>query len=348
MADSNQAPIIIKKVKKGGDGHHGGAWKVAYADFVTAMMAFFLLLWLLSSASDEQRKGIAEYFTPASVSLSQGGSNGVLGGQSIITEGAMVTDIKPVGISSPDPGSPQLDQDDGDDRQDGGIPQEQRPSDKALADAIAEREAKEFAEAKKKLRQALEKAPELKELAENMRVDMTPEGLRIQLVDQHGSSMFESGRTALLPQARKLHTLIAQVIEEMPNNISIRGHTDATRYRGNGAYSNWDLSADRANASRRALLANDLDPARIADVVGKADREPINTGDPSAPENRRISIVLLRDAISPSAAAPERAGTTSNSAPPAAAERDYGAPERRTGRPARAVAPFRPIDSYSR
>ncbi len=348
MSESNlQQPLIIKKIKKGGHGHHGGAWKVAYADFVTAMMAFFLMLWLLSSATEEQREGIAEYFSPAAVSMSSSGSNGVMGGQSIITDGAMVTDIQPMGVSLPDPGAPELDRDDGEDMQ--STPANEREGEFELTEeeqieqAIAEREQREFEEAEKALREAIEDS-ELAGLAENLVIDMTPEGLRIQLVDQFGRSMFASGSAELTQPARELHRMVAEVIAKLPNNVSVRGHTDATPFRGRNDYTNWDLSADRANASRRALVGYGLPLERVANVVGKSDREPFDADNPRAPQNRRISIILLRDAVSPSDAAPERieAGITADGR-----RRDadaFGAPEQRSGAPVRAVAPFRPVD----
>jgi chemotaxis protein MotB len=299
------APIIvIKKKVVGGHGHHGGAWKVAYADFVTAMMAFFLLLWLLNVTTSQQKQAIANYFDPTSVSDSTSGSGGIMGGQSMMSPGAQVSDSKPVGVSIPLPGDPATDDGKADKNnpdkstapQDnaGTVKTESDAADEAAKAAAAKVEEKNFKEVEASIKQAIQSIPELKPLAQNLIIDQTPEGLRIQLVDQDGSSMFPSGSNEMGDKPKKLMALVAQIVEKLPNQITIRGHTDSTPYHTAKGYTNWDLSADRANASRRALVEAGLDPAKIASVTGKADRDPLFPENPAAPENRRISIILLR------------------------------------------------------
>ena len=280
---NNEPPIIIKKVRKSRPhSHYGGAWKVAYADFVTAMMAFFLLLWLLNVTTDEQRKGIADYFSPNLVSDSRSGADGVLGGQTILTDGAMRSDHAPPNlvIDLPRLGETEFD------------PEELSEE---AARLLAEQEETRFQDAESALRQAIQDVPDLNQLAENLIIDRTPDGMRIQIVDRERLSMFPLGSSEMLEHTEKLMILVAEAIRRLPNKIAITGHTDATPYLRQGGFSNWELSADRANASRRALLAAGLPENRIASVIGKADEEPLLTEDPTSPRNRRISIVLLHE-----------------------------------------------------
>jgi chemotaxis protein MotB len=295
------APIIvIKKKVVGGHAHHGGAWKVAYADFVTAMMAFFLLLWLLNVTTSQQKQAIANYFDPTSVSDSTSGSGGIMGGQSMLSPGAQVSEQKPVGVSIPLPGDPAVDpaksSKDGKGDQDnaGHVKTESDAEDDAVKAAAAKVEEQNFKEVEASIKQAIQSVPELRPLAQNLLIDQTPEGLRIQLVDQDGSSMFPSGSDEMGDRPKKLMAMVAQIVEKLPNQITIRGHTDSTPYHTAKGYSNWDLSADRANASRRALVEAGLDPAKVESVTGKADHDPLFPENPAAPENRRISIILLR------------------------------------------------------
>lgn len=274
--DDNRPIIVVKKVKKVAGGHHGGSWKVAYADFVTAMMAFFLLLWLLSVTTDIQKKKIADYFAPQSVSSSHSGAGGVLGGQTISSEGAMTDDT-----------SQQVNNDE---------PAEDGKQKSADAE-LDRQDDKSFKETEENLRQAVESVPELKELAQNLIIDMTPEGLRIQIVDQDGKPMFPLGSAAPLPQTVKLLTIITGVIKDLPNKISIRGHTDTKPYGKDASYTNWELSADRSNASRRVMLEAGLPTTKVEDVQGKADREPLVQSDPDSARNRRISIILLKQSL---------------------------------------------------
>jgi chemotaxis protein MotB len=319
--------IIIKKVKKGHDGgaHHGGAWKVAYADFVTAMMAFFLLLWLLNATTQEQRKGISDYFAPASVSRSTSGSGAILGGTTMTKDGALNERGQPVRLPLPSSDDVVIDPSDDDAEVLRRMPEVDGPNDQApeqAADAskgalpgkegakdpstlsekdvdklVREREEKLFSQAEQELRQAISTSPDLKKLAENLLIDQTPEGLRIQIVDQDQVSMFALGSAVPNPQTRKLLAEVARVVAKLPNRIAVSGHTDATPYSASSTYTNWELSTDRAQASRRMLVEDGLPSERIQRVMGKADREPLIANDPTSPRNRRISIVLLREAV---------------------------------------------------
>ncbi len=289
---SGNRPIVIKKVKKViGGGHHGGAWKVAYADFVTAMMAFFLLMWLINTTSPEQKRGIADYFAPASVSRSTQGSDGLLGGTAFQEDGARAS-------GSNRQIDEQLSEDEARTKSGQGAAGEAKPgepSDQAMAQALANRENADFASAEASLRQALQDLPDYAELSKNLIVEQTPEGLRIQLVDQEGRAMFQGSSSDPLPRTQHLLDTVAKVIQQLPNRISISGHTDTTSPSRSG-YSNWDLSADRANASRRILERAGVESDRIYEVAGKGDREPLYPDDPDLPANRRISITLLREA----------------------------------------------------
>jgi chemotaxis protein MotB len=294
MARGNEGTIIIKKITKGGAGAHGGAWKVAYADFVTAMMAFFLLLWLLNVTTDEQKRGLADYFAPTAASQSTSGSGGIMGGTSLSTEGARVGQSAPltvtIEIAPPRQRNPADEDEIVKEGEAGSLNEEE------LQQEMAEREQIEFENAEEALRQAMEDSPGLADLAENLIVDNTPEGLRIQLVDQEKNSMFASGGSELQENLKKILEKVADIIHRMPNQVAITGHTDSVPYRGKKDYSNWELSAERANASRRALVGFGVPISRIATVSGKADTDPLVVEDPALPTNRRISIVLLREA----------------------------------------------------
>ncbi|WP_395671136.1 flagellar motor protein MotB [Phenylobacterium sp.] len=287
------APIVIKKVKKGGGhGHHGGAWKVAYADFVTAMMAFFLLMWLINTTSPEQKRGIADYFAPASVSETTSGSGGILGGTALGDDGAKGDGAMAV-IEEMSPESPNPDQ--GKTTDEGSPVSADDPTTEALREALRKREEAAFQSAAQSLRQALQDMPELAELSKNIIIDQTPEGLRIQLVDQEGRSMFAQGSAQPNERARLLLRAVAKVINQLPNRINIYGHTSAN---ANGAKSDsdWNLSAGRADSSRRVLQSAGVDPDRVYQVSGRATSEPLYLDDPTLPGNRRIAIVLLREA----------------------------------------------------
>lgn len=286
--DEKTPPIIIKRVKKFAAAHHGGAWKVAYADFVTAMMAFFLLLWLLNVTTEDQKFAISNYFDPTfpKVSEATSGSGGVMGGTTVATEGAMTDTIQP--ITQPDIPDKTVKT---------GQTNTQNRADVSVEEAeeIARKAEEEtFKEVENQIRQSLEGNEELKELTDNLLMDITEEGLRIQIVDQDKEPMFPSGSAQMYEKMRKLITLIAKAVKPMPNKLSVRGHTDSTPYPEGNNYDNWDLSSDRANSSRRALIAAGLVPARLSNVQGKADIEPLDKANPLAPINRRISIMVLR------------------------------------------------------
>ena len=284
----NDRPIVIKKIKKGGgDGHHGGAWKVAYADFVTAMMAFFLLMWLINTTTPEQKRGIADYFAPESVSRSESGTGALLGGTSAANDGqagqgslAVKTQLRPPATQDQSEINSK-----GRDNADGSASSGRSSATNAALEQAAAR-----------LRQAMQDKPDLAELSKHVLIDDTPEGVRIQLVDQDGRSMFEPGKAEPKPFAQLLLAEVAKVVSGLPNRISIAGHTDGASVAGPSGYSNWDLSAARANSSLRVLLDSGLAQDHIAEVSGKAGSDPIYPDNPYASANRRISIVLLREA----------------------------------------------------
>ena len=271
-------PIIVKKVTVVAAGHHGGAWKVAYADFVTAMMAFFLLLWLLGATNESQRKGLADYFTPTLVKLKQesAGSNGMLGGSSIVDADsypnrAGQTGTKGITIPRDATGGPR----EGSDRIKRLQQLQQRLAGKLAEGKVAQR------------------------IARQVRMVDTTEGIRIDLVDDADFAMFQLGTTVLTSDAAQLLKAIGGVIAPEPGAVSIRGHTDALPWRGGQGGSriganNWALSAGRAEATRQALLRQGIGEARFRKIEGVADREPLVREKPEDPRNRRISILLTR------------------------------------------------------
>ncbi len=289
MADQQEQkqPIIVKKVKKGGHAAHGGAWKIAYADFVTAMMAFFLLLWLLNSVSQEQLEGISNYFAPISVAESTSGSGSVLGGKTIGVIGTMdvVAARTTVTLDMPPPKAGEGSEDD---------EGEGSPDEKEAEEIMREKEEEQFKAAEESLRIAIRDIPSLQELAKSLLIDNTPEGLRIQISDQEGLAMFPSGGAKMYRHTRKIIELVVLAIKTMPQKISISGHTDAIKFAAGDDYGNWELSADRANASRRAMQELGIPEERFAKVIGLAANDPLLSDDPTNPTNRRLSIVLLR------------------------------------------------------
>jgi chemotaxis protein MotB len=271
--------IIIKRIKKVAGGHHGGAWKVAYADFVTAMMAFFLLLWLLSVTTNVQKQKIADYFSPTDprIAEDQSGSGGIMGGTTLAPDGAKTDNT----VRKPDAASSD-DDEHNNDKQDA---------------ALDKQDEKSFKDAAENIKESIEAVPELKEYMPNLLIDMTPEGLRIQIIDQANKPMFQVGSAVPLPQTVKLLSLITGVIKDLPNRISIRGHTDSTPYGKDANYTNWELSADRSNASRRVMLSSGYDATKVENVQGKADREPLDIKDPASARNRRISLIILKQSL---------------------------------------------------
>jgi chemotaxis protein MotB len=298
MAD--ERPIIIKRIKKSGGGHHGGAWKVAYADFVTAMMAFFLLLWLLNAVTEEQKKGIAQYFKPTIAPQNQQSQEAILNGQPALMtaiDGAAAAQAE-VDIEDSEEDAEQNPEKAPDDNP---VPKEpeqkpEKPVDVQEAqEVVAKAEQQQFADVKQKIEQRIQQDPGLADLKNNIDIQQTPEGLLIQLLDKEKVSMFPSGSASMNDRSRQLLALVAHVVAPLDNKLSIAGHTDATPYQGRADYTNWELSTDRANAARRALVSSGIDDARVENISGRADTDPKVKDDPFSPENRRISIVVLRD-----------------------------------------------------
>jgi chemotaxis protein MotB len=330
MADPQKPAIIVRRKKRGGHGggHHGGAWKVAYADFVTAMMSFFLLMWLLNVTTSDQRKGLADYFAPASISKSESGAGGVMGGQTINAAGVQISDSSPPTMDDriiPTTGKGEEGEEDvrGSSDKAGGANTEQTPSagesptppnEQDLAQAM-QREEQLFKEAEGTLKHAIESAPGLQELAQQMIIDRTPEGLRIQIVDRDKFSMFPSGGAVPYERGRDLLRLVGKVISRLPNKVSVTGHTDSTPFPAGSRRDNWTLSSERANVSLDELVTGGVDEKRIARVVGMADRDPLVAGNPKDARNRRISIVLLRQTLPPPDA-PQPSSPPSLSSPP--------------------------------
>ena len=271
MADDTQRPIVIKRIKKISGGAHGGAWKIAYADFVTAMMAFFLLMWLLGSSTKAQLAGIADYFkTPLKVALQGGYGSG--DSSSVIHGGG--EDLT---------------------RKTGQVKRGEGPKSKEIINLEkAKAEKVKLEDMKGKLQQMVEKNAKLKAFKDQLKIDITDEGLRIQIIDDKSRPMFDSGGAAMKAYTRDILREIGKTLNELPNRISLSGHTDAVKYTtGERGYSNWELSADRANASRRELVAGGLEDGKIMRVVGLASAVPYNQDNPDDPVNRRISIIVM-------------------------------------------------------
>ena len=282
MNDMNDHKDLQIEIIKLPYAHYAGAWKVAYADFVTAMMAFFLLMWLLNAVTEEQKNAISDYFNPSHpmVSSSTSGAGGVMGGLTMSPEGAMASQKNPIIPQQPTQ-----------DRKRGGEAKSKLQQAKEAA------EKARFDKAAEKIKEPIEKSPELAELSKNVLVDITSEGLRIQIIDQEGKPMFASGSAKMLDKMKKLLEQITDIALSMPNDLSIRGHTDATRYGKGAKYTNWELSADRANASRRVILDSGMPPERVNNVMGKAATDPLILDDPLDARNRRITIILLNEPV---------------------------------------------------
>lgn len=292
-AKDGKAPII-KKIKKGhGHGHHGGAWKVAYADFVTAMMAFFLLMWLLNATSQEQRMGIANYFNPVTVTkVNISGSGGVLGGTTAGPDGALEKNSTTMSVTA----SVTPPQDDAE-GPDADFPASARTEgeDKKLEELVAKKEEEKFKRVEEDLREKINGDPDLSRLSENLLIERTTEGLRIQIIDQDQIEMFAVGSAQMFDYTKKILQKVAEAVKPLPNKLSISGHTDGRPYPPTATYTNWELSSDRANAARRVFVETDIPEARIARVVGRADREHLIGNDPMNAKNRRLSIVLMTE-----------------------------------------------------
>ncbi|MFJ4154509.1 flagellar motor protein MotB [Pseudomonas sp. NPDC089752] len=269
----NNQPIIIKRVKRFGGGHHGGAWKIAFADFATAMMAFFLVLWLMSTATPEQKIAIAGYFKDP-IGFSESGTPYVidLGGSPQL---APEKTINPEEKSEPTPDtSIQLDKD--------------------QVETMAEQVERERLELLlQELQNKVEENPQLQKFKDQILFEITQDGLRIQIMDAENRPMFDIGSARLQPYFEDILLAMADTIKAVPNKISISGHTDAKPYSGSGDYGNWELSANRANAARRALVAGSYPDDQVARVVGYASSSLFDRKDPFNPVNRRIDIIVL-------------------------------------------------------
>jgi chemotaxis protein MotB len=326
-AGSNLPPIIVKKKKGGHHAAHSTAWKIALADFMTALFIIFLMLWLINQTTPEQRSGIADYFSPAAVSRNTSGSGGVFGGLIIASKGSLRTETAP--LNPKKGGGPTTPQEGEGNTEVQGYPgavdspsgtkvapgakdikgvqeakgtvsnrrsqDNQPPPTEAQAQAAAQAEQKTLEQVAQEMRQAIQANPDLQGLQQNVQIEVTPEGLRIQLIDNDKQEMFARGSAAPLPRTKELLQLVSKSVASLPNQISVTGHTDSTQYASNATYTNWELSADRANATRRALVAGGIADSRLAEVKGVADRDPLLPDDPKSPRNRRLSIVLLRD-----------------------------------------------------
>lgn len=290
MTDPVRPILVIKRPKKIAHGHHGGQWKVAYADFVTAMMAFFLLLWLLNSVTEEQLQGISNYFAPISSTRSTSGAGSILSGRTIVVN----QKVGDAGSEPTDKVGPDAERDAELERDAETGTGDFEPSEAELDQMLAEREEDQFREAQRRLREAIAEAPGLRALGDHLLVSQSPEGLDIQILDREGLPMFPRGSAAMHAHTAALLKLVAEVVRRMPQDVAITGHTDATLFATDNAYTNWELSADRANAARRMLIEFGVPAARISRVVGKAATEPLTPEDPEAPANRRLSVVLLR------------------------------------------------------
>jgi chemotaxis protein MotB len=257
MAEERVRPIIVKKIKKGGGSHHGGAWKIAYADFVTAMMAFFLLMWLLGSTSKEQKEGISEYFKTPLKQVLMGPS---MGASDTIIKGGGGMDFT---------------------KKSGQVKKEQA-------------EKVKLEELKKKIEKAIDDSPTLSKFKNQLLLDITSDGLRVQIVDEQNRAMFNSSKAEMQPYAKQILQELGKTLNDVPNKISLSGHTDATPYpNGEKSYSNWELSSDRANASRRELVAGGMDETKLLRVVGLSSASLFDKENPFNATNRRISIIIM-------------------------------------------------------
>ncbi|MDD5247901.1 MAG: flagellar motor protein MotB [Rhodocyclaceae bacterium] len=276
MSDDTQQPIVVKKIKKGGGAAHGGAWKIAYADFVTAMMAFFLLMWLLGSTTKGDLKGIADYFsTPLKVSMLGGSGSG--DATSVINGGGE-----------------DLTRSYGQVKKGENLSERTTMNLQRMKEEFERKEKERLEELKVGIEKMIDNSPALRQFKSQMLLDITSEGLRIQIVDEKNRPMFDLASSELKPYTREILHEIGNALNQVDNKISLSGHTDATPYAGgNKGFGNWELSTNRANASRRELLAGGMDEGKIMRVVGLASTVLYDKQDPYNPINRRISIVVM-------------------------------------------------------
>ena len=277
--------IIYRRAKKHHVAHHGGAWKIAYADFVTAMMAFFMLLWIIGATNEDQRKGIADYFTPTIIQMkNSGGSNGVMGGRSLQSDAgvaphATLTGPRPVAVTGGGGGGPMTAETASQDKQ-------TNPGNRRAADETRFRMVQRIIAAR------LAGDPTLKGLKGQVRFVRVRDGMRIDLVERADFSMFGLGTSVFSQEANALVRTVANALQGTPNRLTVRGHTDSVAY-ANGGANNWTLSSARADATRRALAGAGVDEHRFRRIEGVADTDPFNPDDRDDPRNRRISVTLL-------------------------------------------------------
>jgi chemotaxis protein MotB len=282
MSEDNKRPIIVVKRRRAASGHHGGAWKVAYADFVTAMMAFFLVMWLVASVNKEQRAAIFEYFK--NPSMEPGRSLKAAPGQA--GPGGASTSVIDLGGGLDAPRALERDAEGLGEP----VPDITEELARRITDAAERRQLESLME---ELREAIEKSQALEPFKDQLLLDITPEGLRIQIVDKQNRPMFDLGSTRLKDYTSRILRELAPYLNSVPNRISISGHTDAKPYAGTRGYTNWDLSADRANAARRELEDGGLEASKVARVVGLASSVLFDRSNPYNPINRRISIIVM-------------------------------------------------------
>ena len=286
MSDNSQQPIVVKRSKKGHAGHHGGAWKLAYADFVTAMMAFFLLMWLLGSTASGDLVGISDYFqNPIKIAM-QGGESA--GDSSSIIKGGGEDLSRSLGQVSRSSAESQrtiaLDAARAGDAK----------RNEGFKDEELQRERMRLLDLKDRIVAVIEADPALRQFKDQILMDIVPEGLRIQLVDERNRPMFNTASDELRPYTRELLRNIGRALNDVNHRITLSGHTDSAQYAGGErGFSNWELSANRANASRRELIAGGLEHGKVVRVIGLADTMPLDRDNPLDPINRRISIVVL-------------------------------------------------------
>ncbi|GAB2512522.1 flagellar motor protein MotB [Lysobacter humi (ex Lee et al. 2017)] len=330
-AQQPQAPIIIVRKKKGGGGgHHGGSWKVAYADFVTAMMAFFMVMWLVTSTPEEKLGGIADYFkNPSAV---QGKTSTAVPGR-MGPGGAGDSPVKIFSQVRNPPGA-------GDAKIPGiGSGKTGQEKQDAKSAAQEKQDKQKLEELRVKLNKAIAASQAMAPFKDQLLIDITPEGLRIQIIDALNRPMFDLGSPELKGYTRQILIELAAYLDQVPNRVAIAGHTDVTPYSARIGYSNWELSAERANAARRALIEGGYGAGKLARIVGLADSVPFNKQDPADPKNRRISLVVLSQEAERAAAqsdAPRVAGD-GRAADPAPLPRPGGLPVRKAGIAARQI-----------
>lgn len=329
MSDQESQPsIIVRKIKRAHDGHHGGEWKVAYADFMTAMMAFFLVMWILGQGTREQKAAISEYFknpsmTPGTATIAPPGRAGPGGASD-----------SPIQLG----GGMDMSHGHGKDRHSGPAVNTSDKSPQEMSKRARAQDMARLEELMAQMNAAIQKSQALAPFKDQLLLDITSEGLRIQIVDKLNRPMFDTASDHMKPYSEMILRELAGFVNKVPNKISISGHTDNTPYSRDDQYGNWELSADRANAARRALLAGGMAVDKVARVVGLADSVPFDKQHPDAPFNRRISLIVMNKEASDAASSPETAGL--NAAPHDAPAASKIVPPPRMGNVTSAIGPM--------